>query len=312
MESLDAREIFRAWLGLLRPARLFLVPGEAAAGFLLAGGKASEFVLFAICLAAICVHLFGMIANEVADVDDDSKLRPWRPIPSGAIPISHAMIAMSYMALAALACAAYAGLASFIVCIAMIASLSFYNFNLPFRMKAGPQALAFCRGAGVILGAAAVNRFESLVPVELIAAALVFVFVFGAAAARAKRMAQSPEGAPGRRRFALAAAACGVYAILLASGHVVSGGWFAFNPAACLFLALLASSIFILRATSVCKAFSMQLSPQEAKIQFGELAWSALFMQAAFCAAAGSISWSLGILVAAPLASLAFNKAHWA
>lgn len=146
-----------AWLELLRLPNLATVPGDPVCGFLLASGGAQppSVSLALAVLAAFLLYAAGLILNDVADLEEDRRDRPTRPLPSGRIRFAHAR--WTGWALLALALIS-AGLASPVgggVAAALAACLLLYTFGgIAFR-RAGPLLLGSCRALSVGLGVAA-------------------------------------------------------------------------------------------------------------------------------------------------------------
>ncbi len=108
-------------------------------------------VLLSACLASLCVFLGGMALNDWADREADSKTRPERPIPSGAISSQAAL--MTSIGLLALG----VGLAFTLgvrpgICLLAVALLA-STYDLVLRGPwSGPLALGLCRAGNVSFG----------------------------------------------------------------------------------------------------------------------------------------------------------------
>src|SRR5690349_4677009 len=75
----------RAWLQLFRAPNLLTVPGDPLAGFLIAtGGNLDSRVAIAV-IASLCLYAAGLAMNDLADLTEDRRDRPNRPLASGAI-----------------------------------------------------------------------------------------------------------------------------------------------------------------------------------------------------------------------------------
>ena len=84
MKESALKKTIKAWATLLRLPNLFTVPGDAAAGFLLAGATFS-FRLAPVCIAVIGLYCAGLVLNDWFDIEEDRRERPERPLPSGRI-----------------------------------------------------------------------------------------------------------------------------------------------------------------------------------------------------------------------------------
>lgn len=151
----------RTWLALLRAPNLLTVPGDPLAGFLLAGGElaasAERFALVA--SASLALYAGGLIQNDLADREEDSKFRPNRPLASGRISVENARRVSGGLVAFGLGCAAFVSAKVFVLAAAIAALSTLYNFgrhSVFVRLPAVPIILlAACRGANVLLGAVA-------------------------------------------------------------------------------------------------------------------------------------------------------------
>ena len=98
--------LLRVWLQLLRAPNLFTVAGDPLAGYLLAWGGTLQFRTLLPILASLCFYMAGLLHNDLADLAEDRKERPNRPLPSGgARPILVAMAAATLVVAGLLICA---------------------------------------------------------------------------------------------------------------------------------------------------------------------------------------------------------------
>lgn len=153
-----------------RLLRLSLFPTAAAdiaAGTVAGAGRwpggTAPFVLI---LASVCVYHGGMVLNDWRDREEDRRLRPDRPIPSGRISANAAR-------LLGLALVAAGPLIAFLVsrhCAAAIgvAALAAIAYDLgPRGAWLGPGLLALCRGANLTAGLLLGTRGDIAWPVLL-------------------------------------------------------------------------------------------------------------------------------------------------
>ncbi len=76
----------RPYLRLLRAPAVPTAASNILMGYLVANGSWTPAVPLAILLlASIGIYTAGMVLNDVVDADEDRRLRPHRPIPSGEI-----------------------------------------------------------------------------------------------------------------------------------------------------------------------------------------------------------------------------------
>lgn len=163
------RRTLKGWLELVRPPNLFTVPGDPLAGFILAGGGGEGVFAPAglAALAACLLYMAGLIWNDCADAAEDSRTRPGRPIPSGRVRRTHALAVGTVMAAGGVALAWRATPAAGCVALLLTTLVLAYNFVTRRHVVAGLVTMGLCRGASVLLGAAAVKSIQpARIPAE--------------------------------------------------------------------------------------------------------------------------------------------------
>lgn len=146
-----SRSTVLAWMQLLRLPNLFTVPGDALAGFLFAGGVPS-IRLAAVIAAGLCLYGFGLVLNDLGDIETDRRERPARPLPSGRISKSHAVFAAAALLVAGLGAARIAGNEPFRISLILVFLIAAYNQTLKKDRIGGPVAMGLCRALDVMLG----------------------------------------------------------------------------------------------------------------------------------------------------------------
>ena len=144
-----------AWLQLVRAPNLFTVPGDPLAGFLLASRGQIDGRLALAILASLCFYAHGLLVNDLADLTEDRRERPDRPLPSGAARPRTVLIAAVVLAVLALLLCWAAGGASLAVGGALLAAIVLYNLWFKRIAILGPINMGLCRGLSLLLGAAA-------------------------------------------------------------------------------------------------------------------------------------------------------------
>lgn len=145
-----------AWLKIFRIPNIFTVPGEAMAGYLLCRGDISRIEFIYLIIASISFYAFGLVTNDIADVREDRKSSPGRPIPAGHISISAASYASIIVVLLALGSAFLVGSGTFSVGLVIVAAIIGYNFlSARGSLFPGPVLLSFCRLLNIMLGVTA-------------------------------------------------------------------------------------------------------------------------------------------------------------
>ncbi len=148
------------WLQLARVTNLPTAWADVLAGYLLLGQpeETSHWIAWALLLAASsALYTAGMVLNDVADVEEDRRQRPERPIPSGHIPwqtargVGWALLALG-AGMAFLAGALQGTWRPGLVALALAGLVVAYDFGLK-RLWLGPLALGGCRALNLLLGA---------------------------------------------------------------------------------------------------------------------------------------------------------------
>jgi 4-hydroxybenzoate polyprenyltransferase len=158
-----------AYLRLLRLPNVFTALADVLMGFLLVRGGVSgeSWPLLALLLgASALLYTAGMVLNDVHDVEQDRRERPFRPIPSGQISLAwarglgHGMLGGGVLlgwAASVLAGDPRCGLVA-----SLLAALVVLYDRVLKPTLLGPVAMGGCRFANVLLGmSAAVSAWRA-------------------------------------------------------------------------------------------------------------------------------------------------------
>jgi hypothetical protein len=146
----------RAWAELVRIPNLLTVPGDPLAGFFLAGAWGmSPGPAMAAVVSALLLYMAGMVLNDCADIEEDRRTRPERPLPSGRIAPRTALVAGWILLLAGAACAFGAGLAAGCLGLALAVAILSYDWVTKTHPWLGPLNMGLCRALSLLMGAAA-------------------------------------------------------------------------------------------------------------------------------------------------------------
>jgi 4-hydroxybenzoate polyprenyltransferase len=141
-----------AWFKLIRVPNLFTLPGDIAFGVITAGGTMLSMVYLKAALILLGLYIFGLITNDIMDINIDKLERPERPLPSGLIHILTAKI-VAMLILAAVLYGAYSMNHNFKITVIFLALLILmYNFYLKKHPILGPITVSACRVGGLVLG----------------------------------------------------------------------------------------------------------------------------------------------------------------
>ncbi len=139
----------RAWLELLRLPNLFTVPGDVIVGWCLAGQRGV--LPWWGVLGSLCLYAAGLLMNDVADARVDARERPTRPIPSKRISRGRATTVALVLTLLGVVLAG----TGWPVALILLALIGFYDLGGKSIPWVGVVTMGACRGANLLLGAAA-------------------------------------------------------------------------------------------------------------------------------------------------------------
>ena len=158
----------RPYLQLVRLPNVFTALADIVLAALAANALPARWLTFlALALASVCLYWAGMTLNDVFDVEQDKRERPFRPIPSGRVSRRTAATFGAGLLAAGIAFAALAGAAhgdgyrsgSLVVALLLAVAILAYDGWLK-RTWAGPVAMGTCRFLNVLLGLTVAGSLE--------------------------------------------------------------------------------------------------------------------------------------------------------
>lgn len=158
-----------------------------------------------LAVASGSLYLAGMVWNDVFDLAEDRRDRPFRPLPSGRVTVRTAAVLGSLLVAAGVGLAAAAGALAY--GLGLAAAVLAYDGGLK-RTPLGPVAMAVCRFLNVLLGLTVVPDDVFPTPLRVHLAGVVGVYIVGVT------WFARTEATDSNRRQLLAAA--GVMAVSLA------------------------------------------------------------------------------------------------
>lgn len=146
------------YLKLFRISNVFTVPPDIIVGFLAVsinfgssiGYSISDLVI--LIFSSVFLYLGGLVSNDLFDIKVDRLERPTRPLPSGRIKKTNALLITVIMFSLGLILAAFVNTAALGISMLLIFSIVAYNY----RIKNGffrPYLMAGIRSLNVIYGA---------------------------------------------------------------------------------------------------------------------------------------------------------------
>jgi hypothetical protein len=193
--------MLRSWAQLLRIPNVFTAPPDVLAGAVLTLGAWPDAqltpLLIQLCLASCCLYLAGMVLNDVFDLEEDRRDRPFRPLPSGRIRRGTAAVVGVVLLFLGIALAVtIAGPAlhpQWPIPLILAGLIVLYNAWAK-RTFLGPWVMGACRGCNVLLGTLVA---ETSPPLPWWAAVTVTLYITGLTVIARNEVRGSEWGPPG-------------------------------------------------------------------------------------------------------------------
>jgi UbiA prenyltransferase family len=152
------KSAFQNWLQLFRAPNLFTAPGDPLAGFLLANQAYGIDGSLPMAIgASLLFYAGGLLLNDIADVEEDRRDRPNRPLPSGAVQQSLARNVAIALLMAALCLCWVAGgeyaTRTLLIGGSLLAAIVSYNLRTKHVPVLGALNMGACRSLSMLLGA---------------------------------------------------------------------------------------------------------------------------------------------------------------
>jgi 4-hydroxybenzoate polyprenyltransferase len=182
----DFRRWVLPWAQLLRIPNVFTALADIALGGLAAGTILTQPLGFVLLLAAsACLYCGGMVWNDVFDIAEDRKARPFRPLPSGRASVASARWLGFSLLAAGLGLAALAGwrdsgfdwLPAELAGV-LVAAIVGYDAWLK-RTPLGPAGMGTCRFLNVLLGLSLADSVDFPMGLRLHLAGVVGLYIVG-------------------------------------------------------------------------------------------------------------------------------------
>jgi heme O synthase-like polyprenyltransferase len=150
----------RSWLQLFRAPNLFTAPGDPLAGYLIANqAYGADGTLAVVIGASLLFYSGGLLLNDIADIEEDRRERPNRPLPSGAVSRVLALtVAMGLFGVALVLCWVAGGenrALTVTMGSALLISIISYNLWTKHLPVAGALNMGACRTLSILVGASA-------------------------------------------------------------------------------------------------------------------------------------------------------------
>jgi len=212
-----------AFAQLLRLPNVFtafadIALGTAAASAVLPATPGSFWATAGLlALASGCLYLAGMVWNDIFDRTEDAKTRHFRPIPSGRVSVSSAVVLGVLLFVLGLLFAGFAGVPGrgewnhepLGYAIGITLAILIYDGGLKYT-PAGPLGMGSCRFLNVLFGLSAIPEEALDVGLRVHLAGVVGIYIVGVT-----WFARTEEGASNRRQL-IAAASVMAMALVMA------------------------------------------------------------------------------------------------
>lgn len=163
----------------MRPANIVTAAADILAGVAIAeyfAGAADVSPVILLVLANIGLYGGGVVMNDFFDAALDSVERPERPIPSGLISKTEALLLGILLLAAGILFAFFVSIVSGILALAIAIAAIFYDKWAKHGSFIGPLVMGICRGLSLLLGLSIVTAqletlsFLGIIPIIYIAA----------------------------------------------------------------------------------------------------------------------------------------------
>lgn len=144
-----------AYLKLIRLPNVFTALADIAAGSLImraASGATVWEPTAWLAGASAGLYLAGMALNDVADREEDARVRPNRPIPSGAVSLRGAVLCGVALMAGGVLAAMAAGSVSIYFALFLVVTILLYDFAAKHVEVLGPVTLGLCRFFNMQMG----------------------------------------------------------------------------------------------------------------------------------------------------------------
>jgi 4-hydroxybenzoate polyprenyltransferase len=175
-----------AFARLVRLPNVFTALADIGLGLLAAGGPITWRAAALLATASAALYAGGMVWNDYFDLEQDSRERPFRPLPSGQIAPSAARRLGIVLLALGWSCAVLSGrradgfdLVPAVIVGLLVAAILLYDRWLK-RFWAGPLGMGACRFLNVLLGCSAAASDQLPWALRLHLAAVVGVYIIGA------------------------------------------------------------------------------------------------------------------------------------
>ncbi len=285
----------RTWLQLFRAPNLLTVPGDPMAGYFLACFGVAENRMWPVIVASLCFYGGGLLLNDLADLEEDRRERPSRPLPSGAASPRAVLVVLLILFTGALVLCWLVDLSTLAVGGALLAAVALYNLHTKRVPIIGAVNMGACRALSMLLGATAVSHGDLTIPLLMkgrldhLLAALTVLGAYIAAVTHLARF-ETRQSVPGSAKV--------LPALILTAGCAVFLSKLQLAKGVELFLrdrqpnpALVGLIIFIIALWGAWSVAIILLRDRTTPVppQIGHLIRLLLLFQAALCAASGTM-----------------------
>lgn len=151
------------YIQLMRPANIITSITNVGSGFIASYCFLENMPilnysdLIFLSLSTIGLYGGGIVFNDFYDSSIDAVERPYRPIPSGAVPKLHAGILGSFLFIVGLLAALKVSLLGFFISLVICSLCFLYNTSTKHNKYLAGVTLALCRGLNLLLGTTSIS-----------------------------------------------------------------------------------------------------------------------------------------------------------
>lgn len=151
----------RSYFELVRLPNLFTAMADITAGVWIAVGTVSylftSFDFLFLIIASISLYAMGMVLNDYFDLETDKAERPERPIPSGRILPSRALVLSLILGVSGIGFAALVSWMSLTIAFILVCAVVLYDYYAKHHAVFGPIVMGTCRALNLLLGVSIIS-----------------------------------------------------------------------------------------------------------------------------------------------------------
>jgi len=163
---------------LVRLPNIFTALADIALGAAVIGFQYAGTSTLFLAMASAALYCSGMVWNDVFDIEQDARERPFRPLPSGQIRLRSAIALAAILMIVGVGIAFGVGWPSGALAAGLAGAILLYDRWLK-RTALGPVGMGMCRFLNVLLGLSVTDESTVALGLRLHLASVIGIYVGG-------------------------------------------------------------------------------------------------------------------------------------